>query len=90
LNSTNKLDADKAIVTDTSVYEHLMEEDATIAMQRDHLKREKEKLNKAMDSINELENSFGGVAGGLGPSLGLDDSAGRPPVSVESVLDEEF
>lgn len=38
-----------------------MEEDDTIAAQRTQLRREKHKLEKAIDSINQLEISGGGA-----------------------------
>ncbi|KAI0026217.1 P-loop containing nucleoside triphosphate hydrolase protein [Xylariomycetidae sp. FL0641] len=42
---------------DPSVYNHLMEENEHTAKLRDQLKREKDKLTRAMSSINGLENS---------------------------------
>ncbi|KAK7931010.1 interferon-induced GTP-binding protein Mx3 [Apiospora marii] len=46
---------------DDSIYARLMEEDDTIAAQRTQLRREKNKLEKAIDSINQLEISGGGA-----------------------------
>ncbi|KAI1074245.1 P-loop containing nucleoside triphosphate hydrolase protein [Whalleya microplaca] len=42
---------------DPYVYEHLMEEDDTTAKLRDQLRHEKNKLDQAMKSIDELESS---------------------------------
>lgn len=46
---------------DDSIYARLMEEDDTIAVQRTQLRREKNKLEQAIDSINQLEISGGGA-----------------------------
>ncbi|KAK6855015.1 hypothetical protein PG995_008547 [Apiospora arundinis] len=47
---------------DDSIYTRLMEEDDTIAVQRNQLWREMDKLNQAIESIEQLEISGGGAA----------------------------
>ncbi|ORY61803.1 P-loop containing nucleoside triphosphate hydrolase protein [Pseudomassariella vexata] len=56
-----------------AMYEHLMEEDDAIATKRDQFKCEMEKLKKAMQRINELENSSGsGAVPGFGSEATRD------------------
>jgi hypothetical protein len=68
-----------------------MEEDQAIAGQREQLKRESEKLRKALESINALEFGSGGIGGSIdvdGLLSGVGASAGASAVDLEDAMDE--